>query len=159
MGRRLSASGVAGGCPPKRNGKKPPAAAKVSRHSRGVRASIAISPIIQSVIWMHPTAPAASRKMSARMASLIWPGMLPSSRMTGMPPDYYLNSPYKNPMGPESSPMDTVASRGGSFFSQMKFLKVYHRVNEFHRYNAFQNVGFRCVIPPVGIKRKSCSFG
>jgi formylglycine-generating enzyme required for sulfatase activity/predicted GH43/DUF377 family glycosyl hydrolase len=74
-------------------------------------------------------------------------------------PDYYLNSPYKNPTGPESSPLNTVASRGGSFFSQMKFLKVYHRVNEFHRSNAFRNVGFRCVIPPVGSRENPVQVG
>ncbi len=74
-------------------------------------------------------------------------------------PDYYLNSPYKNPTGPDSSPLDTVASRGGSFFSQMTFLKVYQRVSEFHRYDAFRNVGFRCVIPPVGTKANPVPLG
>ncbi|MFN2145145.1 MAG: SUMF1/EgtB/PvdO family nonheme iron enzyme [Anaerolineales bacterium] len=74
-------------------------------------------------------------------------------------PDYYLSSPYKNPMGPDSSPLGTVTSRGGSYYSAMTFLKVYHRVNEFHRYDAFRNVGFRCVIPPVGDRTNPVPLG
>ncbi len=63
-------------------------------------------------------------------------------------PDYYSLSPYENPTGPEESPIDVVASRGGSFYSTLQYLRVYQRVSEFHRYETFQNVGFRCAATP-----------
>ena len=62
--------------------------------------------------------------------------------------DYYLDSPYENPTGPEDSDNGTKASRGGSWYSTTAYLKTYRRVNEFRPNDALRNVGFRCAAYP-----------
>ncbi len=62
--------------------------------------------------------------------------------------DYYAASPLRNPTGPEDSPGDHVATRGGSWFSTDQFLRTFHRNHEFVPVTSFGNVGFRCAVSP-----------
>ena len=56
--------------------------------------------------------------------------------------DYYLDAPYKNPLGPNSGERRVL--RGGSWTSDTTFLRLANRFDSFpnDRYN---NIGFRCV--------------
>ncbi len=58
--------------------------------------------------------------------------------------DYYLKSPSENPPGPSKG--ETMASRGGSWYSNSTFLRTFHRNNEFSPRRTLRNVGFRCVV-------------
>jgi formylglycine-generating enzyme required for sulfatase activity len=62
--------------------------------------------------------------------------------------DYYLNSPESNPPGPEESPTNKIASRGGSWYSTSMYLRTFHRNNEFYPTSTLSNVGFRCARMP-----------
>ena len=62
---------------------------------------------------------------------------------------YYDTSPYENPAGPyKTGTIQTLVSRGGSWYSTSTYLQVFYRNNEFVRHSSYRNVGFRCVINP-----------
>jgi formylglycine-generating enzyme required for sulfatase activity len=59
---------------------------------------------------------------------------------------YYTEGPYENPTGPESGTV--MSSRGGSWYSTGTYLQAFYRNCEFHPYDTFGNVGFRCAAFP-----------
>lgn len=62
--------------------------------------------------------------------------------------DYYANSPAENPQGPKESLDDHVASRGGSWYSRVEYLRTFHRNHEFRSTSTLRNVGIRCAVSP-----------
>lgn len=62
--------------------------------------------------------------------------------------DYYLSSPYENPIGPEESTNSHIVTRGGSWFSSAGYLKVHMHNDEFTTTSSFSNIGFRCAATP-----------
>ncbi len=62
--------------------------------------------------------------------------------------DYYEVSSTHDPQGPQESPGNRIASRGGSWYSTSMYLRSYHRNHEFNPTDTLRNVGFRCAVSP-----------